>query len=476
MQPTLNPNLKEFWKTQFMPDGTPVIGRVLEGGRMSSKSHDAAGVAIARANFHQERFLCTRMYQNRIADSVYTLLKDKISYFKLSHNFKIYADAIEHKYNDSLFRFYGIARNIDEIKSFEGATVWWNEESHNLTQPMFTTIRPTVMRNAGAEMWFTLNPNLVSDYSYQRLIARPPKGFLVRKINYPENPFLTESALADILSEFEEDEELANHIYLGVPRSDDDKSIIKRSWVEAAVDAHVKLDLDMTGARCVGYDVADDGGDRNSVTIFDGCIAIKLDKWKAGEDELRESALRAWSYVHDGRLVYDCIGVGAHTGSTLKSINVPKNYFKFNAGDAVAKPDRLFAPGITNKKKFENRKAQAWQDVADRLRNTFNAVTKGKQYPVEELISISSGISEIEDLKTELSTPRRDYSRRGLDMVESKKDIKKRLDGKSHDLADSFIMGACPHLADIEEISIFDIDIEEDDNNEYEDQFDDMYY
>ena len=182
--PSLNPNLKDFWMTRTLPDGTPVIMRTLHGGRMSSKSHDAAGVAIARANHHTERFLCTRMYQNRIADSVYTLLKDKIHYFGLQNNFKIFADAIEHKTNGSLFRFYGIARNIDEIKSFEGATVWWNEESHNLTKTMFTTIRPTIMRNPGAEMWFTLNGQLISDYSWQRLVESPPKGALVRQINY----------------------------------------------------------------------------------------------------------------------------------------------------------------------------------------------------------------------------------------------------------------------------------------------------
>lgn len=423
---------------------------------MSSKSHDAAGVAIARANHHTERFLCTRMFQNRISDSVYTLLKDKISYFGLQSQFKVYADAIEHKFNDSLFRFYGIARNIDEIKSFEGATVWWNEESHNLTKQMFTIIRPTVMRNPGAEMWFTLNPGLVSDYSYQRLIARPPKGFLVRQINYDENGFLAPSALQDIANEFEEDEEEARHIYLGVPKSDDTKSVIKRSWVEASIDAHLVLGVDMSGARCVGYDVADDGGDRNSVSIFDGAIAVDGEAWKAGEDELRESALRAWSHVHNGRLVYDSIGVGAHTGSTLKSIDGTDNcYFKFNAGDPVKDPDDNYAPGITNKQKFENRKAQAWQDVADRFRNTYNAVTKGREYPASELISISSEFPGLEELKTELTEPHKDYSKRGLDMVESKKDVKKRLE-KSHDLSDSFVMGACPHLADLESLYFLD--------------------
>ena len=455
--PTLNPELRDFWRTRKLPDGTPVIGRVLHGGRMSSKSHDAAGVAIARSNHHTERFLCTRMFQNRIADSVYTLLKDKISYFGLQSQFKIYADAIEHKYNDSLFRFYGIARNIDEIKSFEGATVWWNEESHNLTKPMFTTIRPTIMRNENAEMWFTLNPQLMSDYSYQRLIAKPPKGFLVHQINYDRNPFLLESALRDIEAEFEEDPEEAAHIYLGQPKSDDTKSIIKRSWVEAAIDAHLVLGIDMSGARCVGYDVADDGGDRNCATVFDGGVAIQMDAWKAGEDELVKSAKRAWSHVGNGKLLYDSIGVGAQVGSTLKEAGINDGHYKFNAGGEVIKPDEEYSPGITNKKKFENLKAQAWRDVADRFRNTFNAVNKGMKFDPSQLISISSEIDNLEELKTELCEPHKDYSKRGLDMVESKKDVKKRLE-KSHDLSDSFIMGACPHMINEQSKGFFDLD------------------
>lgn len=413
---------------------------------MSSKSHDAAGMAIAMANHHTERFLCTRMYQNRIADSVYTLLKDKISYFKLQNNFKVYADAIEHKKNDSLFRFYGIARNIDEIKSFEGGTVWWNEESHNLTEKMFTTIRPTIMRNPGAQMWFTLNPLLMSDYSYQRLIANPPKGTLTRLINYDENPFLSPSALQDIADEFEEDLELATHVYLGVPLSDDDKSIIKRSWVEAAIDADIKLEKDFSGANCVGFDVADSGEDRNCAVTFDGSRAINLDAWKAAEDELDVSSLRAYEHVKDGgKLSYDSIGVGAGVGAILKRAGKKRNYFKFNAAAEVFNPDREYAPKITNKKKFENLKAQAWRDVADRLKNTFNAVQKGQKFNASEMISISSDIEHLEALKTELCEPHKDYSKRGLDMVESKKDVKKRL-LKSHDLSDAFVMGACPHL------------------------------
>lgn len=444
---TLNPNLKTFWTTRITPEGDPVIGRVLYGGRMSSKSHDAAGMAIARANFMPQRFLCTRMYQNRIADSVYTLLKDKIYAFNLQHKFKIYTDAIEHREHDSLFRFYGIARNIDEIKSFERADVWWNEESHNLTEEMFTTIRPTIMRNAGAEMWFTLNPRYVSDYSYKRLIKSPPKGFLTRQINYDENPFLADSALRDILGEFAEDYELANHIYNGVPLDDNDGAIIKRSWVLAAIDAHSKLNnLNWDGPGILGYDVADDGDDKNATTVMKGRVCRGIDEWKAGEDELDKSSIRARNNaLNHGALFigYDSIGVGAGTGVHLRAAGwSPARTFKFNAGESVYDPDKYYSnTKMTNKEMFANLKAQAWWNVADMFRNTFNAVTKGQKFEPNDMISIDSSIGKklIDQLVNELSTPHKDFDNSGRVKVESKKDLKKR-GVDSPNIADSFII------------------------------------
>lgn len=452
MRQTLNPNLKQFWTTRETPAGDPVIGRVLHGGRMSSKSHDSAGFYIAKANFIPRRILCTRMFQNRIADSVYTLLVDKIYSFGLKHKYKIYADAIEHVSNGSLFRFYGIARNVDEIKSFEGATDWWNEESHNLVKEAFQTIRPTIMRNNDAEMLFTLNPQLITDYSYQRLIVSPPRGFLVRQINYPDNPFLGDGAKADIAAEFEEDYDEATHIYLGVPRSNDSLSYIKMTWIESAIDAHLKLDVDMSGPRNVGYDVADDGGDRCCAVAFDGSVAVTLDAWKAGEDELDESAIRAWRLHGNGVFAYDCIGVGAGVGSTLKTAGIAGGYFKFHAGESPKDAGSEYSEGMTNGDKFENRKAQSWTSVADRFRNTYNAVTKGVKYQPHELISISSELADLDTLKAELSMPHRVTSERGKDMVEKKAKMRKRLKTEaSPDLADAFIMGACPHLVSYDE-------------------------
>lgn len=443
--PSLNPNLVDYWFKDSIPAPENFIRsrhRVLYGGRASSKSYEFAGMAATLAHQYQTRFLCVRRYQNKIKESVYTLIKDQIGRFEMP-GFNILASTIEHQ-NGSEFVFYGIERNTDEIKSFEGADILWIEEAHNLTKDQWQVLKPTI-RKQGSEIWISFNPKLVTDFVYQRFIVDPPKDCRVRLINYPENPFLSETAKADIEDLMEEDYEEYEHIYLGVPRSDDDMAVIKRSWLEAAVDAHIKLDMDISGARCVGYDVADSGNDKNAVAVFDGGICIDLDEWRAPEDELAQSAKRAWSMVKRGRLIYDSIGVGAQVGSTLKEAGVKSGYFKFNAGGAVISPDREYAPRIKNKEKFENLKIQAWQDVADRLRNTYNAVNKGMKYPASELISLSSSLPKIERLKTELATPRRRFSKRGLDMVETKDELAKR-GIESPNLADGFIMGACPHL------------------------------
>ncbi|AXF52908.1 MAG: terminase large subunit [Bacteriophage sp.] len=444
----LNPNLREFWQTR-----KPYKG--LKGGRFSSKTQDAGGMAAYLARNYSLRFLCIRQFQIRLTDSVYTVVLQKINEAGWRDEFDVSAKTIRHKTTGSEFLFYGMARNIADIKGTEGVDICWIEEGEGLTEEQWSIIDPTI-RKEGAEVWILWNPHLMTDFVQSKLPALLGDDFVVRHINYDENPFLSDTARKKAERLKLADPDAYNHIYLGHPITSDGASMIRYEWVEAAVDAHVKLGLDMAGKRNVGYDVADGGDDKNAASIFDGAICLDLDEWAAPEDELTQSTKRAWAHVQGGTLVYDSIGVGAHVGSTLTDMGVHRGYSKFNAGGAVVDPDKLYAPGIKNKDKFENVKAQAWQDVADRLRNTFNAVTKGEVFAPDELISISSTCRKLEQLKIELATPRRRYSKRGLDMVETKDELKARKIA-SPNCADSFIMGACPHLAIGRRVGAMDI-------------------
>jgi len=448
-KPTLNPNLKNFWRKRG------IRNRVLYGGRDSSKTWDAAGFAIYLASKVTVRFLCTRQFQNKIAESVYTTLKNQIIRFGLEDEFEILNNNIRHIVTDSEFIFYGLWRNIDEIKSLEGIDICWIEEAHNLTKIQWEILEPT-LRKEGSEFWLIFNPKLLTDYVYQRFVVNPPKNTLIRKINYTENPFLSNTSLSVIEAKKEESIEDYNHVYLGEPKQDDNDAIIKRSWLLVCIDAHIKLGLSAVGGKVIGFDVADDGGDTNATVLRHGCLTTNITEWEGKEDELLKSATKVYNSATDDKasINYDSIGVGASMGSKFKELNIERKaqalinnkgfksieFHKFNAGEKVREPDATYKDtDVTNKDHFSNLKAQAWWSIADRLKVTYNAITKDEPYEEDEIISISSDVDHLEKLINELTQPRKDHDNFNRIKVESKKDLKKR-GVVSPNIADAFIM------------------------------------
>ncbi|WP_160620760.1 PBSX family phage terminase large subunit [Mixta intestinalis] len=446
-KPSLNPALRPFWTTKAR-------NKVLYGGRTSSKSWDAAGFAIFLADNYRLRFLCTRQIQNKIEESVYALLKIQIERFGLRHRFRVLENKIVNRFTGSEFIFYGLWRHISEIKSLESVDVLWNEEAHAMTPAQWEVLEPTI-RKEGSECWFIFNPGLVTDFVWRNFVVNPPEDTLVRKINFDENPFLSETIKKIIAAAKARDEDAFEHVYLGVPRMDDDAAVIKLSWIEAAIDAHNVLGFAPAGKHRVGFDIADDGADKCANVYAHGSVALWADEWKGKEDELLKSCSRTWQVArnHDAEITYDSIGVGASAGAKFAELNTEHKakviYHKFNAGDAVHEPDREYQPKIKNKDFFSNLKAQSWWLVADRFRNTYNAVNavkrgeKGERFTDDELISISSGCPFLEQLKFELSTPKRDFDNNGRVKVESKKDLAKR-DVPSPNIADAFIEAFAP--------------------------------
>ena len=435
--PKANPNLRDFWTQQSRY-------KVLYGGRASSKSWDAAIRALYLAQKAPLKFLCTRKFQNRIEESVYSLLKDQIRRLGYSREFTVLNNKIIHNVTGSQFLFYGLARNIQEIKSLEGVDILWNEESHSISQEDFEqTLEPTI-RKDHSEVWFIFNPDLRTDYVYDRFVLNPPEDAVVRKINYDENQFLSDTMLKVINDLKERDYEAYEHIYLGFPKKDDDDAIIKRSWVEACIDAHLKLDIDVSGEKIIGYDPADSGEDTNAISYKYGNLITDTLQWRGKEDELFKSSQKVYVEANKGYSVtYDSIGVGAGVGSNFKQLGDKIDYTPFNAGASVIQPDREYKYGVKNKDHFSNLKAQTWFNVADRMMATYNAIQKGEDIDKSEILSISSECSNLEALITELSTPKKDYDGKGRIKVESKKDLSKR-GIKSPNLADSFVMCFSP--------------------------------
>lgn len=451
---TLNPALRDFWRTR-------ADVKILKGGRDSSKTWDAAGFAIFLAQRYKLKFLCTRQFQNKISESVHAVLKVQIERFGLQDEFHVTDVSIRHKRTGAEFHFYGIRRNIEEIKGFEGADVLWIEEGQGLTKEQWRILEPTI-RKDGAQIWILYNPYLVTDFVETHFQHDPENGVIVRHINYDENPFLSETSKRRIARIKAKDRAEYEHVYLGIPLTDDDAVVIKRSWILAAIGAHKKLGIEAKGSKRIGFDIADDGKDLNAQVFAHGIVAKWAENWKGKEDELLMSCTRVYNkaLAFEADITYDSIGVGASAGAKFQELNDARTeqalpgkvrYAKFVAGAKVVNPDDLYIDTedekITNKDFFSNLKSQAWWLTADRFRNTYNAVNRGETFDDGELISIDEELPGLQNLITQLSTPRRKFDGAGRVKVESKDDLKKREIDSPND-ADAFIMAYAPIEAD----------------------------
>ncbi|WP_421851769.1 PBSX family phage terminase large subunit [Novosphingobium sp.] len=440
-RPRLNPALKQFWQT-------PARTRVLYGGRAASKSWDAAGVAVLFACRSKAKILCTRQFQNRIEESVYTLIRNRIFEFGLRNQFIIHRERITHRLTGSEFVFYGLNRHIDEIKSMEGIDVCWIEEAHNLTKNQWEILNPT-LRKQGSQFWLTFNPRLATDFVYQYFVLNTPPNTIKRKVNYSENPFVSRTILHEIAACRAVSEDDYRHIYLGEPRGDDENAVIKRAHIMAAIDAHKTLDIEPAGRHRIGFDVADCGADKCALVFAHGPLVSWADMWQAREDELLASTARVFNTARqrNAHVIYDSIGVGAGVGAMLRDLCDQRGfhvrYDKFNAGGSVFRPDAIYTAQTKNKDHFSNLKAQAWWLVADRLRNTYNAIHKGEAFDPDQLIFIDSAMPHLDRLIDELTMPLRDFDAAGRVKVESKQDLAKR-NIASPNLADAFIMAFAP--------------------------------
>ena len=159
------------------------------GGRGSGKSHDVAEYCLFRAYQAKIKVLCTRELQNSIADSVYSLLKNKITDMKLDFFFTVYKDRIVGN-NGSEFIFKGIHNNVSEIKSMENISIAWLEESQSLSRESIDVIVPTI-RAPGSILIFTFNPYKDNDPIYIEM-KNATEDDLVIKANYSDNPWFPE--------------------------------------------------------------------------------------------------------------------------------------------------------------------------------------------------------------------------------------------------------------------------------------------
>jgi len=398
----MNPVLKDFWKTRSRY-------KVLHGGRASSKSWDASANAVRLARTIPLKFLCIRQFQNNIKDSVYTLIKDQIYRFNLQQEFDINQSTIVHKTTGSSFLFYGIARNIEEIKSTEGVDVCWIEEAHNLTEKQWTIINPTI-RKAHSEFWIIFNPANRSDYVFQRFVEKPHDNSVVKQINYNENPFLSKVMLNVIKEAMEEDLQEYKHVYLGEPREGDDMSLFSYSEVEEAMNGEME-GVDKSGVFSYAADVARYGNDKGQLSKRKGYHIYWLKGYSKYSTMEYANTINDEVHSEDRQpnaIFIDTIGVGAGVMDRLEELG--QKVIDANNSMKADKNDI-----------YQNKRAESYFRLRDFIR-------KGGKIPNDK------------ELKEELLAVRYIHNKMsGKIQIQAKEDIKETL-GRSPDKADSIAL------------------------------------
>ena len=395
--------LRSFWKTKTRY-------KVLYGGRGSGKSYSTAQHLIALTSTRKLKVLAIRQYQNNIRESVYTLLKNVIYDFGLEHEYDILGHTIRHKHTGSEFIFYGIARNFMEIKSTEGVDICYIEEAHALSHEQFSVIDPTI-RKEHSEVWLLFNPQNRSDYVWQYFVEHERKSSIVKKINYDENHFLSNTMQAIIAEAKEEDYDEYMHIYEGVPREGDDKALFAYNEVEEAMNGDLE-GVDKSGVFSYAADVARYGKDKGQLSKRRGYHIYWLkgyDKYSTMEyaNAIHSEIMQEQDKQPDAVFV-DTIGVGA--GVLDRLLEMGTRGIDANASMKADKNDV-----------YINKRAEMYFNLRDFIR-------KGGKIPNDK------------ELKEELLAVRYIYSKtNGKMQIQAKEDMKEVL-GRSPDKADSIAM------------------------------------
>lgn len=222
--------------------------------------------------------------------------------------------------------------------------------------------------------------------------------------------------------------------------------VIPSAWVQAAVGAHKKLGIEITGRKRAGLDVADEGVDKNAFAGRHGILLDYIESWSGKNSDIYATVVKAFALCDEydiDSFSYDADGLGAGVRGDARVINddrvkAGKNRIKdapFRGSGAVFDPDGEMVKERKNKDFFANAKAQAWWALRLRFQKTFRAVSEGMPFSADDIISIDPNLPELGALTMELSQPTYTINQVGKIVID------KAPDGtKSPNLADAVMI------------------------------------
>ena len=446
--------------------------KILIGGRGSAKSMTVADLSLMEVASQGHKFGCFREHYVNIEDSTHPLLTSEIERLG-AQGFAVKDKTITHTAGGS-FRFGGLARNAEGIKSMFGFNRFTVEEAQTISAKSLKLLTPT-LREAGSEMWMAANPMSRADPFSQRFIVPFEKQLnskgiyeddlhTIIKINHDDNPWfpdvLEQERLNDkaILSDAE-----YRHIWEGDYNDTVDNAIIPVEWFDAAIDAHEKVGFKPIGAKVLAHDPSDEGPDAKGIWLRHGSVVLDAQYNDSGD--VNEGCDWALDYalMNDADwFVWDCDGLGVSLRRQVSESLDGKNgidWVMFKGSEGAEDPHEIYQANDdksrdkakSNKQTFKNKRAQYYWRLRDRFLNTYRAVEKGVWTDPVDMISLSSHIECMDELRSEVCRIPLKPNGNGLIQIMTKKEMA-ALEIPSPNMADSGMMSMInPKAAKIEE-------------------------
>lgn len=163
------------------------------GGRGSGKTRSFAMMSCVRALMWDQAgregiILCGRQFMNSLDDSSLEEIKAAIrSESWLTDQFEVGEKYIRTKSGRVQFKFTGLDRNIDSVKSKSRILLCWVDEAEPVTDTAWTKLIPT-LREEDSELWVTWNPELKGSSTDKRFRLTKDDRYKVVELNWRDNP------------------------------------------------------------------------------------------------------------------------------------------------------------------------------------------------------------------------------------------------------------------------------------------------
>ena len=190
------------------------------GGRGSAKTRTFAKMTAVRAHMwaasgREGIILCGRQFMNSLDDSSLEEIKAAIrSEDWLSPHFDIGEKYVRTACGRVSYKFTGLDRNVDSVKSKSRILLGWVDEAEPVTDEAWTKLIPT-LREEDSELWITWNPESERAPVHKRFRLSRDERVKVVEMNWRDNPWFPAILNRTRLRDMQERPEQYEHIWEG---------------------------------------------------------------------------------------------------------------------------------------------------------------------------------------------------------------------------------------------------------------------